>query len=136
MDMQGETGRRRQTRIFIAAGLVLATAVLGTAARGKGSGTPLRPMPAKTRFSAPANGPVTFTGTLDRTAVLHGTDGLVRMELAIGTTQPSGKPAARMPTDLMVILDRSGSMGGEKIEQARAAIRALVAQLDPQDRFG
>jgi Ca-activated chloride channel family protein len=35
-----------------------------------------------------------------------------------------------------VILDRSGSMGGEKLEQARAAIRSLVAQLDPQDRFG
>jgi Ca-activated chloride channel family protein len=136
MDRRSESGNRRQTRVFIAGGLVLATALAGTAARGKGSGIALRPVPAQTRFSAPVTGPVTFTGTLDRTTVLHGADGLVRMELVIGAAQPPVQQGPRVPTDLMVILDRSGSMDGEKLEEARAAIRALVAQLDPQDRFG
>jgi Ca-activated chloride channel family protein len=35
-----------------------------------------------------------------------------------------------------VILDRSGSMQGEKIVHARAAIRELIAQLGARDRFG
>ena len=34
-----------------------------------------------------------------------------------------------------MILDRSGSMQGEKMEFARAAVGELIAQLSPQDRF-
>ena len=88
------------------------------------------------RFTAPSTGPVTFAGTLDRTAVMRGTDGLVRMELVIAAHAQNDERSARVPTDLMVILDRSGSMEGQKLEQARAAVRELIAQLGPQDRFG
>ena len=42
---------------------------------------------------------------------------------------------ARRPTDVVIILDRSGSMDGDKIVHARAAVRELLAQLDAQDRF-
>jgi Ca-activated chloride channel family protein len=57
----------------------------------------------------------------------------VRFELVLGAEQrPAG---ARMPTDLVVVLDRSGSMQGTKMSHARAAIRALVEQLAPEDRF-
>ena len=81
-------------------------------------------------FAAPTGGPVSFTGTLDRTAVLRGTDGLARMELVIAARRATPLAQRRAcPTDLVVILDRSGSMGGEKIEHARAAVRELVAQL-------
>lgn len=137
MKLDGEQIGRRHARLYVAGGLVLATALVGTVARGKGGSPPLRPIPTQTRFTAPANGPVTFSGTLDRTAILRGTDGLVRMELVIGA-QPQAQAVEqppRRPTDVMVILDRSGSMGGAKLEQARAAIGALVAQLNPHDRF-
>jgi len=67
--------------------------------------------------------------------VLAGGDGLVRMELVIGAEPAPAEDAARMPTDLVVILDRSGSMAGEKLAQARAAVRELVARLGTQDRF-
>jgi len=40
-----------------------------------------------------------------------------------------------MPTDLVVVLDRSGSMEGEKIGHARAAVRALIEGLGDGDRF-
>jgi Ca-activated chloride channel family protein len=40
-----------------------------------------------------------------------------------------------VPSDVLVILDRSGSMEGEKIEHARAAVRELLRQLGPDDRF-
>ena len=140
METQGEQSRSGRTHAMVAGALVLATALIGAVARGKGSsGTPpVQPLHVNgpVQFSAPTSGSVTFSGTLDRTAVLRGTDGLVRMELVIaGEEQPIEQPA-RVPTDVLVILDRSGSMAGEKLAQARAAIRELVAQLGPQDRFG
>ncbi len=37
--------------------------------------------------------------------------------------------------DLVLVLDTSGSMRGEKIEQARAAVEYCIEQLNPGDRF-
>jgi Ca-activated chloride channel family protein len=42
----------------------------------------------------------------------------------------------RVPSTLVLVLDRSGSMAGPRLDQAKAAITALIDQLDPQDRFG
>lgn len=126
------SGRRRWV---VVGGLLAATAICSAVASGTlwprephggGSG----PM-----LSAGAGGPVSVTGRLDRTAVQIGGDPTVRMELVIGGTA-SQTAAVRVPTDLVVILDRSGSMAGAKIEYARAAIRQLVGRLEAQDRFG
>jgi Ca-activated chloride channel homolog len=43
---------------------------------------------------------------------------------------------ARPPATVEVVLDRSGSMGGERLEAAKAALARLVDRLDPADRFG
>lgn len=124
-----------RSHLLIAGALVLTTAAVGAVARGSGRA----PQPASpsysTRFSAPGNGPVSFTGTLDRTAVLIGHDGLARMELVLGAAKDDAQVRARRPTDVVIIFDRSGSMSGEKMEHARAAVRELLAQLGPQDRF-
>jgi Ca-activated chloride channel family protein len=67
--------------------------------------------------------------------VLRGGDGLVRVELRL-SGQGSGERALNtLPTDVVVILDRSGSMDGEPIRFAKAAVRELYSQLRPQDRF-
>jgi len=39
------------------------------------------------------------------------------------------------PRDVVFVLDRSGSMQGKKIEQAKAALKFLVQRLGPDDRF-
>jgi Ca-activated chloride channel homolog len=120
---------------LVAAGaLLLMTAAAGAAARGR---TAILPVPTngKTTFAAPATGAVSFTGTLDRHAVLLGHDGIARMELVIAAAPDTAAAAVHRATDVVIILDRSGSMGGEKIEQARAAVRELLTQLGPQDRF-
>lgn len=39
------------------------------------------------------------------------------------------------PKDVVFVLDRSGSMQGEKIAQAKAALKFLVERLGPEDRF-
>ncbi len=42
----------------------------------------------------------------------------------------------RPPSALQVVLDRSGSMAGERLDAALAALDALVVRLDPTDAFG
>jgi len=121
-------------RWIVVAALLAATALAAAAARGKGS--PPAPVgDGSRRFVASPAKPVSFSATLDRTAVLVGAAPEVRMELVIGGQAEESRAAARVPTDLFVILDRSGSMSGEKIERARGAIRELVSRLGPEDRF-
>ena len=60
--------------------------------------------------------------------------GPVFLELWVRADAP-GRPDRR-PVNLSVVLDRSGSMGSEqKIENARAAVRALIDQLRRGDYF-
>ncbi len=40
-----------------------------------------------------------------------------------------------LPKDIAFVIDTSGSMAGEKIEQARKALRFCLANLNPKDRF-
>jgi len=56
----------------------------------------------------------------------------VQVDLA---AEPSPEEAHRVPVNAVLILDRSGSMSGAKIERARDAARALVFSLGPKDRF-
>jgi Ca-activated chloride channel homolog len=50
------------------------------------------------------------------------------------TLTPGEAAASRVPRDLTVVVDVSGSMSGEKMEQARRAIVQLLATLGPEDR--
>jgi Ca-activated chloride channel family protein len=43
--------------------------------------------------------------------------------------------AKRQPVNLAVVIDRSGSMSGAKLHQAKKAARQLVSQLTPNDRL-
>ena len=52
----------------------------------------------------------------------------------ITLSPPAVRPAA-IPRDITFVIDVSGSMGGQKIEQARAAGKQLLQTLSPTDRF-
>jgi Ca-activated chloride channel homolog len=41
----------------------------------------------------------------------------------------------RVAKDVLLVLDRSGSMDGEKFVQAQAALRFILKKLNPEDRF-
>ena len=43
---------------------------------------------------------------------------------------------SRPPAAVQVVLDRSGSMDGERLDAAKRALIALIDRLDPSDRFG
>ena len=70
---------------------------------------------------------------LGLTLVTHkpvGEDGYFLLSLSPGRGE-----APAEPRDVTVVLDVSGSMSGEKIQQARSALRDLLGSLAPRDRF-
>ncbi len=127
----------REGKWLLAGGLVAATLAAHLLTQGSGA-TPAIPVPpggSGIDFAAPGGGSVSFTGQLDRQAVLQGGDGRVKMELVLAAEERADPGSSRVPTDFVVVLDRSGSMDGAKIEHARAAVRELISQLAPDDRF-
>ena len=50
-------------------------------------------------------------------------------------TPPALGEVPAMSKDLVLVVDRSGSMNGEKIEQAKRALQYVVQNLSPDDRF-
>jgi Ca-activated chloride channel family protein len=65
-------------------------------------------------------------------AAEDGPDGAFRYLLAL--VRPPAAAAALLPRDLLLLVDRSGSMGGAKWEATRWAVRRLLAGLRPDDR--
>ncbi len=51
------------------------------------------------------------------------------------TLSPGEASGAVLPRDITAVVDISGSMSGEKLDQAKAALRQLVSSLGERDRF-
>jgi len=63
---------------------------------------------------------------------ISGEDGFF---LSIVTPPALATSTAAIPKDLVFVLDSSGSMGGQKIGQAKEALRFILENLNPDDRF-
>jgi Ca-activated chloride channel family protein len=70
----------------------------------------------------------------DREYVLKGPPQEVVVKIDLSALAEKARPR-RLPLNLAVVLDRSGSMAGAKIEKARQAAMGLVDQLRPGDTF-
>ncbi len=55
--------------------------------------------------------------------------------LLVATPPDPASAAKPLPKDLVLVLDRSGSMSGEKIDQAKSALAFILRNLNPDDRF-
>ena len=120
-----------------------AAAVLTLALLYGGAPASSAPAPAALTPQAPAQPVATAAGagltaevTVDRETVWV-EDGELHVALQLTGDAASADAAAapRTPTDVVVVLDRSGSMSGEKIAQARQAAMQLLGQLSEEDRF-
>ena len=91
--------------------------------------------------------PVDWTAARDFRLHLGGGDGLVAARLLAHREAgqdgyfalllaPSLEAGERVARDIVIVLDRSGSMYGEKIVQARAAAISILDDLGADDRFG
>ncbi|MEZ4240002.1 MAG: hypothetical protein R3F59_28400 [Myxococcota bacterium] len=81
-----------------------------------------------------SQGRVHLSAEADREIVYAG-DRQLRVKLSLWADEAPEDAAARRPTDLVVVMDRSGSMEGGKLEDAKAAARVLIGQLGPDDHF-
>ena len=82
------------------------------------------------------NGILGVSGHLIQNKVLQGSDGTVGLTLTLQAEEiaSTGSDDARN-VDMVIVLDRSGSMKGRKINDARQAILELLSGLSAQDRF-
>jgi Ca-activated chloride channel family protein len=72
-----------------------------------------------------------FAASLQCFPPQSGEDGYFLLSL-LAAMPETGKA---VPKDVLCIFDKSGSMSGEKIQQAKGALKFVLGQLKPQDRF-
>ena len=79
---------------------------------------------------------VSLSGRLTQDKILLNGDGTVSLELIMTAGDIDvDKTGSDRPVDMVVVLDRSGSMQGEKINQAKQSLLNLINMLSPQDRL-
>lgn len=78
---------------------------------------------------------VNLKAQLDRGAVLRGGDGTVRVEVTLAAGSEIER-VERKDSDIVVVVDTSGSMDGEKLQFAQEAIVSLIDRLSAGDRLG
>ena len=83
------------------------------------------------------NGIVTLSGNLTQNKVLYGGDGTAALALTLGADEVLDLDQGEANhVDMVIVLDRSGSMGGRKVADARRAALNLLSNLTSADRFG
>ncbi len=125
--------QKQRLRSFLAvASLIVVTSLLMLAQAGDLPGmVPKKPMPP------PAAGLLRLDGRLVQEQIFTGGDG--RFELAFtmdATAMTAGMLETSQAVDVVVVLDRSGSMQGQKLEDGRRALLDLLDRLSEQDRLG
>jgi Ca-activated chloride channel homolog len=79
---------------------------------------------------------VTFSGTLSQTKFVQGGNGVMYLDLSVTTPSATLSPSRVKASDIVVVLDRSGSMAADnRLPYAQEAVRRLVRQLQADDRF-
>ncbi|MEM7261141.1 MAG: vWA domain-containing protein, partial [Planctomycetota bacterium] len=84
-------------------------------------------------YAVPGTEAVGLHAELERSQLLTGGE-RVHLQIALMAHQGEAPPRPRM--DVRLVMDRSGSMTGEKWNHAMAAARQLLERLRPNDTFG
>ena len=106
--------------------------VLGSAAATVITALLLHPFTAANTPVASGDDGMIVVARMTSTQILRGaTD----QNLAVTITAPAAREQSRPPLSLAVVIDRSGSMDGEPMENAKAAAARLVSKLDAGDAF-
>lgn len=83
------------------------------------------------------NGIVTLSGNLTQNKVLYGGNGTLSLALTLTADEVLDLDQGETNNvDMVIVLDRSGSMRGKKIEDAKQAALNLLSNLTTADRFG
>jgi Ca-activated chloride channel family protein len=95
------------------------------------------PQPDAASPSVPSRGGIlALSGRLTQNKIFAGGDGSVVLELSLTADRIAAPvPESRRAVDMVVVLDRSGSMAGRKLNNAGRAIADLIGRLSERDRF-
>jgi len=129
--------QRKKLRNFLLIAVLMAATGAAMAYSSKASGvfSSNRP-PGSSRHHAATSGILTISGHLIQDKVLQGSDGTIGLNLILQAEDaPATTSAEARNVDLVIVLDRSGSMKGRKIIDARQAILRLLSDLTSQDRL-
>ncbi len=113
-------------------GLILATTAALAAMGAMGSAT----VPHLSASTLTRDKLVTVSTEVVQDKVLKGGDGRVVVSLNLNAARlPAADSDPLQAADLVIVLDRSGSMEGQKLSDARQAVIGLLDQLGPDDRL-
>lgn len=116
-----------------AVGAVGAVGTAGNGVTNGGQPTAPTPAPPSTPGATTTSGAVKVFASLDRTA-LPAAGGEVFARVALEGVGPHDEKSVRVPVSLTLVIDRSGSMGGQKMEDAKNAALRAIESLRPGDR--
>src|SRR5262245_60613993 len=68
-------------------------------------------------------------------SLTHAAGQSIRHVLVAFTAPEPARASSRPPVNVSLVIDRSGSMGGQKIDLARAAVAQALRMLRSSDRF-
>ena len=91
------------------------------------------PVATSSTTNTAKTGSLTLTTSLSNSHVLMPSKGTLHVAIDLRAEKATG--SKRLPMNLALVIDRSGSMRGDKIQDARTASRHLIKQLSAKDRI-
>ncbi|MBC2715398.1 MAG: VWA domain-containing protein [Desulfobacteraceae bacterium] len=133
--------KSKQIKPLILIGCLIAITCIGMASSGNLSQKNIsRIISPPTQTVSNKNGIVTLSCNLVQDKIVSGSDGIVSLGLTMtadsvldGKTLEDAKNLNNV--DMVIVLDRSGSMSGQKINYAKNAAIELISKLTASDRF-
>ena len=128
--------KKRLKNALLIAVLLAATGVTMAYSSGRSNYFSPNRSPVSAQHQAVKKGIVSVSAHLIQNKVLQGSDGSLGLSLTLQAAEvaaPSSADARNV--DMVIVLDRSGSMKGRKISDARRAVLELLSTLTDRDRF-